>query len=232
MPDDRGCARQEDPEHRNGASPSDEARPPERPAVGRRFFLADSRARTSPGRARLTEIGGRLADPASATRWYAALDLAVLADVSAAHGPLAQLLAGEPATELGPAASRRVQAVLEARGLGWLGDDGRREEHAQRAWNALYAAHYGVADAVSRVEPLTYALRVCRLAELAYSGDEPGWRELADAAAARPMVPAEIYRARGDRRPRPADAVVRAVAMPVAGGELDAAALAAGRDEG
>jgi hypothetical protein len=191
--------------------------------VGRRFFLADPRAQSGPGRVRLAEIAAELVDPDAAARWYRRLDLDVLAVIAAPHGELTALLAGEPRP--GTAGRLQVRAAMEGRGLGWLCDDDQRGEHAERAWDALYAAHYGVADAVAQVERLTQVLAVCRLAELTYSSVEPGWRELADAVAARPMVPAEIYRPQRDRRQRPPDQVVQAVAMPVARTELDRTAL-------
>ncbi|WP_007516128.1 hypothetical protein [Pseudofrankia saprophytica] len=196
-----------------------------RSVVGRRFFLADPRSQTAPGRVRLSEIADELADPAAAVRWYRRLDLGPLTEVAAPHARLAALLSGDPPGDDADAAGRWVRAELEARGLGWLRDTDQRFAHARRAWDALYAAHHGVAEAVAQVEPMGNALRVCRLGELAYSASEPGWRELADAAAARPMVPAEIYRSQRERRLRPPDQVVQTVAVPLAGGELDRAAL-------
>jgi len=233
MPGDRGSQHQEDPEHKSGESPGAGSRPLDRPGVGRRFFLADPRAQSSPGRTRLTEIANELAEPVAAARWFGRLDLAALAAVAAPHGQLTALLVGEPPA--GEPGRGRVRAVLEAHGLGWLCDDDERDEHAERAWDALYAAHYGVAEAVAQVERLTQVLVVCRLAELAYSPAEPRWRELADAAAARPMVPAEIYRPQRARRQRPPEQVVQAVAVPVAAATLDRAALdpgAVGTEEG
>jgi len=230
MPDDRGSQHQvdpeADPERRNSAAPREAARALDRSAMGRRFFLADPRSQSGPGRARLAEIAAELADPGAAARWYRRLDLEALAAIAAPHVQLTVLLAGEPPTG-GPGrqARQQVRAALEGRGLGWLCDDDARGDHAERAWDALYAAHYGVDDAVAQVECLTQVLAVCRLAELAYSGSDPGRRELADAASARPMVPAEIYRPQRDRRQRPPDQVVQAVAMPVARAELDRVSL-------
>ncbi|MDT3442097.1 MULTISPECIES: hypothetical protein [unclassified Pseudofrankia] len=221
MPDDRGPHHQEDPDHMHGAlRRGDGARLMARSVVGRRFFLADPRSQTAPGRTRLTEIADELADPAAAARWYRRLNLGPLVEVAAPHDRIAQLLAGDPPAENAGTAGRRVRAELEARRLGWLRDNDERLAHAQRAWDGLYAAHHGVAEAVAQVEPLSNVLRVCRLAELAYSASEPDWRELADAAAARPMVPAEIYRSQRERRLRPPDHVVQAVAVPGDGGEL------------
>ncbi|ADP82759.1 hypothetical protein [Pseudofrankia inefficax] len=231
MPDDRGSQHQVDPDQAIRASSREAPRPSDRSALGRRFFLADPRAQTGPGRVRLAEIAAELVDPDAARRWYQRLDLEVLGAIATPHGQLTTLLAGEPpAGGAGRGARQRVRAVLEGRGLGWLCDDDERGEHAERAWDALYAAHYGVDDAVGQVECLTQVLAVCRLAELAYSSADIGWRELADAASARPMVPAEIYRPQRDRRQRPPDQVVQAVAMPVARTELDRVALDAALD--
>lgn len=229
MPDDRGSQHQVDPEQGIHPSSREAPRSSDRSVLGRRFFLADPRAQTGPGRVRLAEIAAELVDPDAARRWYQRLDLAVLGAIATPHGQLTTLLAG-PAPKGGAGARQRVRAVLDGRGLGWLCDDDERGEHAERAWDALYAAHYGVDEAVGQVERLTQVLAVCRLAELASSSAETGWRELADAASARPMVPAEIYRPQRDRRQRPPDQVVQAVAMPVARTELDRVALDAALD--
>jgi hypothetical protein len=196
--------------------------------MGRRFYLADPRALSAPGRARLSEIAAELADPAAAARWFDALELDLLPTVAAPHDALAELLSNPPAADHDRITGGRVRAELDRHGLAWLADDARREAHAQRAWDALYTAHAGVVAAVAQVESLTHALRVCRLAELADSGAEPTWRELADAASARPMIPAEIYRAgRARRRPLP-EQVAHAVALPVSTSHLDAAELTNG----
>jgi len=192
-----------------------------RSVPGRRFFLADPRSQTAPGRVRLADLARELADPAAAARWFHRLDLGPLAAVAAAHGPIERLLAADPPLGDGDEATRRVRAAFAARGLDWLGDDGARLAHAERAWDALYAAHHGVTDAVDQVEPMGNVLRVCRVAELAYAGSGARWRELGDAAAARPMVPAEIYRSQRERRLRPPPHVVQAVALPAGGGERD-----------
>jgi len=224
MPHDSGPHDHEDPDDRLGALRlGDAARVVTRSVVGRRFFLADPRSQSAPGRARLAEIADELTDPAAAARCYRRMNLGPLAELAAAHGRLAPVLAGVP--PVGGATGRRIRTELETNGLGWLGDAEARLTHALRAWDALYAAHYGVTEAVAQVEALSQALRVCRLAELAYSDGEPDWRDLADAMAARPMVPAEIYRSRQGHRLRPPEQVVQAVAVPLAGVELDRSAL-------